>query len=231
MKFTFSPQPLATVPVSGHSEYFPVHRIYCVGLNYIDHAKEMGSTVRETPFFFMKPSDAVFPVPYGEVQELPFPSMTQELHHEIELVVAIGKGGKNISASNALQHIWGYAVGLDMTRRDLQAEAKKMGRPWCVSKGFDLSAPITPIHSILETGPINQGAIYLNVNGVARQSSNVTKLIWRVEEIIEHLSRYYTLQPGDLIFTGTPEGVGPVRTGDILQGGIAGLGEIHLRII
>lgn len=225
------PLQTAAVPVANSDAMFPVHRIYCVGRNYVEHAKEMGATGREAPFFFMKPADAVLPVAHGATGEMPYPSMTADLHHEIELVVAIGKGGKNIAASDALAHVWGYAVGLDMTRRDLQGEAKKLGRPWCTGKGFDHSAPIAPIHRISETGPIAQGEIRLNVNGAARQKSTIDKLIWNVAETIEHLSKYFALQPGDLIFTGTPEGVAAVRQGDLLEGAIDGVGELRVKIV
>jgi fumarylpyruvate hydrolase len=225
--------PLQTpaVPVANSNDMFPVHRIYCVGRNYVEHAKEMGATGREAPFFFMKPADAILPVAHGTVGEMSYPSMTADLHHEIELVVAIGKGGKNIAAADALAHVWGYAVGLDMTRRDLQGEAKKLGRPWCTGKGFDYSAPIAPIHRIAETGPIEGGEIRLNVNGAPRQKSTVDKLIWNVAETIEHLSKYFALQPGDLIFTGTPEGVAAVKQGDLLEGAIDGVGELKLKIV
>jgi fumarylpyruvate hydrolase len=225
------PLQTAVVPVANSNEMFPVHRIYCVGRNYVEHAKEMGATGREAPFFFMKPADAVLPVAHGTVGEMPYPSMTGDLHHEIELVVAIGKGGKNIAAAEALAHVWGYAVGLDMTRRDLQGEAKKLGRPWCTGKGFDHSAPIAPIHRIAETGPIEGGEIRLNVNGAPRQKSTVDKLIWNVAETIEHLSKYFMLQPGDLIFTGTPEGVAAVRQGDLLEGAIDGVGDLRVKIV
>jgi fumarylpyruvate hydrolase len=231
MQFVFSPQPAAAVPVINSEQLFPVHRIYCVGRNYVEHAKEMGGTGREAPFFFMKPADAVLPVAPGTVGEMRYPPMTSDLHHEIELVVAIGKGGKNISAADAPEHVWGYAVGLDMTRRDLQAEAKKQGRPWCTGKGFDQSAPIGPLHPISQTGWIASGAIRLNVNGVSRQKSDIDKLIWNVAETIEHLSRFYELQPGDLIFTGTPEGVAAVKSGDLLEGSIEGLGELRLKLV
>jgi fumarylpyruvate hydrolase len=225
------PLQTAVVPVANSNEMFPVHRIYCVGRNYVEHAKEMGASGREAPFFFMKPADAVLPVAHGTVGEMPYPSMTGDLHHEIELVVAIGKGGKNIAASDAMTHVWGYAVGLDMTRRDLQGEAKKLGRPWCTGKGFDHSAPIAPIHRIAETGPIERGEIRLNVNGAPRQKSTVDKLIWNVAETIEHLSKYFMLQPGDLIFTGTPEGVAAVRQGDLLEGAIDGVGDLRVKIV
>lgn len=231
MQYAIPPQAIAAVPVSGTDALFPVHRIYCVGRNYVEHAKEMGGTGREAPFFFMKPADAVLPVAQGSTGEMPYPGMTNDLHHEIELVVAIGKGGKNIAAADALEHIWGYAVGLDMTRRDLQGEAKKLGRPWCTGKGFDFSAPIAPIHPVSATGNIDQAEIRLSVNGEVRQKSNINKLIWNVAETIEHLSSYYMLQPGDLIFTGTPEGVGAVKKGDLLEGAIDGLGELRVKII
>jgi fumarylpyruvate hydrolase len=231
MQYAIPPQPAAAVPVAGRNDFFPVHRIYCVGRNYVEHAKEMGHTGREAPFFFLKPADAVLPVPFGTVGEMPYPPMTSDLHHEIELVVAIGKGGKNISAADAVKHIWGYAVGLDMTRRDLQAESKKLGRPWCTGKGFDHSAPIAPIHPIEQTGPLTKGAIHLNVNGGGRQNSDIEKLIWNVAETIEHLSKFFELQPGDLIFTGTPEGVAAVKQGDLLEGGIAGLGELRVKLV
>jgi len=230
MQYVFPPR-IPTVPVAGSSELFPVHRIYCVGRNYVEHAKEMGDTGREAPFFFMKPADAVLPVDHGTVGVMSYPGLTQDLHHEIELVVAIGKGGKNIPATQALQHIWGYAVGLDMTRRDLQGEAKKLGRPWCTAKGFDHAAPIAPIHRIAETGAMMQGAIRLDVNGTRRQGSDIGKLIWNVAETIEHLSKYFELQPGDLIFTGTPEGVAAVQRGDLLEGKIDGLGELRVKIV
>lgn len=230
MQYAFSPKTTA-VPIAGSNTLFPVHRIYCVGRNYVEHAKEMGGTGREAPFFFMKPADAVLPVPEGAIGEMPYPGMTNDLHHEIELVVAIGKGGKNIAAADAAQYIWGYAIGLDMTRRDLQGEAKKLGRPWCTGKGFDHSAPIAPIHPVAQTGLIERGEIHLNINGAPRQKSNIDKLIWNVAETIEHLSKYYELQPGDLIFTGTPEGVGAVKPGDLLEGMIGGLGELKVKIV
>lgn len=231
MNFVFPPRTPAVVPVAGCNDFFPVHRIYCVGRNYVEHAKEMGGTGREAPFFFMKPADAVLAVPHGAVGEMPYPPMTNDLHHEIELVVAIGKDGKNIAAADARQHVWGYAVGLDMTRRDLQGDAKKAGRPWSTGKGFDYSAPIAPIHPMNDTGWITQGAIHLNVNGASRQKSDISKLIWNVAETIEHLSKYFTLQAGDLIFTGTPEGVAAVKPGDLLEGGIDGLGELRVKIV
>ena len=231
MQFVFPPAVVATVPVAGTTDLFPVHRIYCVGRNYVEHALEMGGTGREAPFFFMKPADAVLPLLPGRIGEMRYPSHTTDLHHEVELVVAIGKGGRDIEAAEVIDHIWGYAVGIDMTRRDLQAMAKKAGRPWCVAKGFDESAPIGPIHRIEETGIVNRANIYLNVNGVSRQRSDVDKLIWNIAETIEILSGLFALMPGDLIYTGTPAGVGAVVRGDLLEAGIDGLGKIAVRMV
>ena len=231
MDFVFPPKQLAVVPVVNQDKFFPVHRIYCVGRNYVEHAKEMGDSGREAPFFFMKPADAVMPVSYGEVGEISYPTMTHDFQHEIELVIAIGKGGKNIAAPEALQHLWGYAIGFDMTRRDLQNEARKNGRPWDIGKGFDYSAPITPIHPVAETNLLTNAEIYLAVNGVTRQKSDISKMIWNVAEIIESLSKYYMLNAGDLIFTGTPEGVTAVKAEDLLEGRIEGLGELRIKIV
>ena len=209
MNHVITPPALPTVPVTGGG-LFPVHRIYCVGRNYAEHAQEMGFTGREPPFFFLKPADAVLPVADGELGEMAYPPLTANLHHEIELVVAIGIGGRDIAAADALGHIWGYAIGLDMTRRDLQNDMKKQGRPWCIGKAFDESAPIGPLHVIAQTGELTQGAITLSVNGVVRQQGDLRDLIWNVAETIETLSKAWTLQPGDLIFTGTPAGVAAV---------------------
>ncbi len=230
MSYVIPPAAPASVPVVGRAERFAVHRIYCVGRNYAEHAREMGFTGREPPFFFMKPADAVLPVAQGETGHLPYPTLTQDLHHEIELVVAMSKGGRNIAAADAMQHIWGYAVGLDMTRRDLQAEAKKQGRPWCIAKGFDASAPIGPITPAAQAGNVQQAAIWLQVNGADRQRSNVSQLIWNIAETIEHLSQAWELRPGDLIFTGTPEGVNAVARGDVLEGGIDGLCPLRVAV-
>lgn len=230
MQYCFHPK-IPAVPVVGTKELYPVHRIYCVGRNYAEHAKEVGGSGREAPFFFMKPADAVLPVTHGAVGEMPYPNMTANLHHEIELVVAIGKTGKYVRAANAFAYVWGFAVGLDMTRRDLQGEAKKLGQPWCTSKGFDFSAPISPIRRIAETGAITTGNIHLAVNGVRRQDSDISKMIWNIAETIEHLSQYFELQPGDLIFTGTPEGVAAVQKGDLLEGRIEGIDELRVKIV
>ncbi len=231
MSYVFPPAPTPSVPVVGTEAQFPVHRIYCVGRNYEEHAKEMGFTGREPPFFFMKPADAIVVAPPGATTPLPYPSLTTNLHHEIELVVAIGKGGKNIAAADALSHIYGYAVGLDMTRRDLQNDMKKQGRPWSIGKGFDHSAPIGPITPAAQAGDVGKAGIWLQVNGVDRQRSTIAQLIWNIAETIEHLSAAWELQPGDLIYTGTPEGVGAVVTGDVLEGGVDGLGSIRLKLV
>jgi fumarylpyruvate hydrolase len=224
------PLPAApVVPVAG-SGVFPVRRIYCVGRNYVEHAQEMGFTGREPPFFFMKPGDAVVPVAEGETGVIDYPSLTQNLHHEIELVVAIGKGGRDIAAADAFKHIYGYAIGLDMTRRDLQGEMKKLGRPWCIGKGFDQSAPIGPIHPATSTGELSRGAITLSVNGQLRQSGDLGQLIWNIGETLEHLSRAWTLAPGDLVFTGTPAGVAAVVAGDVMLGAIDGLGSLRVAV-
>jgi fumarylpyruvate hydrolase len=219
-----------TIPVAGGGT-FPVRRIYCVGRNYVDHAKEMGFTGREPPFFFMKPADAVLAVAEGEVGRMPYPSLTQSLHHEVELVVALGSGGKSIAAADAMQHIWGYAVGLDMTRRDLQGEAKKLGRPWDIGKGFDHSAPIGPVRRAAECRVDADTRITLEVNGKLRQQSTIGKLIWNIGEIIEHLSSAWELQAGDLIFTGTPEGVAAVERGDTLKAEVSGVGTLQVALV
>ncbi len=231
MSFVINPPAVTSVPVVGRAERFPVHRIYCVGRNYVEHAKEMGFTGREPPFFFLKPADAIVVAQTGETADLPYPTLTHDFHHEIELVVAIGTGGKNIRAADAGKHIFGYAVGLDMTRRDLQGGMKKAGRPWCIGKAFDQSAPIGPITPAASVGDVANAEIYVQVNGHDRQRSNVSKLIWNVGETIEHLSAAWELQPGDLIYSGTPEGVAAVVKGDTLVGGVTGLGELRVRVV
>jgi fumarylpyruvate hydrolase len=231
MSFVFAPPAVVSVPVVGRTERFPVHRVYCVGRNYEDHAKEMGFTGREPPFFFLKPADTVVVVNAGETGRMPYPTLTQNLHHEIELVVAIGQGGRGIKAADAMKHIFGYAVGLDMTRRDLQNDMKKQGRPWCIGKGFDHSAPIGPITPVAQAGDVVNAAISLLVNGQPRQSSHVHKLIWNTAETIKHLSAAWELQAGDLIYTGTPEGVAAVVAGDLMVGSVAGLGELHVQVV
>jgi fumarylpyruvate hydrolase len=231
MNYVFNPSPTISVPVLGSALQFPVHRIYCVGRNYEDHAKEMGFTGREPPFFFMKPADALVVVGPGQTGDMPYPSLTHNLHHEIELVVAIGTGGKNIKAADVQQHIFGYAVGLDMTRRDLQNDMKKQGRPWCIGKAFDNAAPIGPITPRATAGDIANADISLHVNGQQRQRSNVSKLIWNIAETIEHLSAAWELQPGDLIYTGTPEGVAAVVAGDTMLGEVTGLESLRVKVV
>lgn len=231
MGYAFSAPPQPVVPIDGTTELFPIHRIYCVGRNYVDHAKEMGFSGREAPFFFMKPPDAAMPVAFGSTGEVPYPGETTNLHHEIELVAAIGAGGSRISSADAAQHIFGYAVGLDLTRRDLQLALRDKGRPWDVAKGFDYSAPISPIKPAAVAGDVASAAIWLNVNGERRQSSVVSQLIWNIGETIEHLSKFFELQAGDLIFTGTPEGVAAVQRGDVLEGGVGALGTLKVRIV
>ncbi len=219
------------VPVRGGAANFAVRRIYCVGKNYVAHQIEMGGSGREAPFFFTKPADAVLAVAEGKVGRMPYPSQTRDLHHEVELVVAIGQGGRDIPAASALSHVWGYAVGLDMTRRDLQTQAKNAGRPWDIAKGFDHSAPIGPISPAADVPAIETAAISLAVDGRTRQASDVGKLIWSLAEIIEHLSAAWTLAPGDLIFTGTPEGVAAVVAGNRLEAGIDGLASLTIDIV
>jgi len=230
MSYLFAPSATVSVPVVGLPARFPIHRIYCVGRNYEEHAKEMGFTGREPPFFFLKPADALIVVDDGQTGVQPYPSLTNNLHHEIELVVAIGTGGKNIPAAEAYKHIYGYAVGLDMTRRDLQNEMKKQGRPWCIGKAFDHSAPIGPITPLAQAGDIANAEISLQVNGADRQRSHISKLIWNIAETIEHLSMAWELQAGDLIYTGTPEGVAAVVAGDTLVGHVAGLGSLTVQV-
>lgn len=226
MNYVVDPPPRPSLPVRGEEAHFPVRRIWCVGRNYAEHAVEMGHDPdREPPFFFAKPADAVVP----EGGELPFPVATMDLHHEIELVVALGSGGRDVAADDALACVYGYAVGLDMTRRDLQATAKKMGRPWDTAKGFDQSAPIGPVSPARDAGHPAEGAIWLDVDGERRQEGDLAQQIWKVPETIAYLSTLVELSAGDLIMTGTPSGVGPVDEGARLQGGIEGLGEIEVR--
>lgn len=231
MSYAIQPVPTVSVPIVGKTERFPVNRIYCVGRNYEEHAKEMGFTGREPPFFFLKPADTCVVVEPGTTGTMPYPSLTKNLHHEIELVVAIGIGGKNIKAADAMKHIYGYAVGLDMTRRDLQGEMKKQGRPWCIGKAFDYSSPIGPITPAAQAGDVEHAEIYIQVNGKDRQRSNVSKLIWNIAETIEHLTTAWELKPGDLIYTGTPEGVAAVVAGDTMVGGVAGLEPITIKVV
>jgi fumarylpyruvate hydrolase len=231
MSFVIQAPAQASLPVVGKAERFPVRRVYCVGRNYVEHAKEMGFTGREPPFFFLKPADAVVEVKAGETATVPYPVMTKDYQHEIELVVAIGAGGKNIKAADAKKHIYGYAVGLDMTRRDLQGEQKKLGRPWCIGKAFDQSAPCGPITPAAQAGDVEKADIYIQVNGKDKQRSNVAKLIWNIGETIEHISAAWELQPGDLIYSGTPEGVAAVVAGDTMYGFVTGLTPITVKVV
>ena len=215
------------VPVAGGGA-FPVRRVFCVGRNYAEHAREMGSDPdREPPFFFMKPADALL----LDNADMPYPPSSNDLHHEMELVVALAEGDANIAEADALGHVWGYAAGLDMTRRDLQNAAKKEGKPWDMGKGFDHSAPIGPMVPAARIGHPAQGLIELKVNGEVRQTSNLNKMIWDVPETIAYLSRLVRLAPGDLIFTGTPEGVAAVKKGDLLEGVVEGVGAVRTRIV
>ena len=224
-KFVIDIGPQPSLPIVGGDTRFAVGRIYCVGRNYADHAREMGHDPdREPPFFFMKPANAV--VQNGAA--IAYPVGTSDCHHEIELVVAIGRGGKNIPVEKALEHVWGYGVGLDMTRRDVQGEAKKMGRPWEMGKSFDESAPITALKPASEIGHPAKGAIWLKINGEVRQSGDLAMQIWNVQEQISYLSHLITLEPGDLIMTGTPAGVGPVKMGDKLEGHADGVGDLRI---
>ncbi len=223
MSFVLPPPPIPAVAVKGRSEQFAVHRIYCVGRNYAAHAREMGANPdREPPFFFTKPANAIVP----NHARIPYPSRTSNFHHEIELVVAIGKGGRDIAAAQALDHVYGYAVGNDLTRRDLQSDAKDHGRPWDTSKGFDRSAVVGAITPAAQSGHLRSGRIWLKVNGQMRQQADISELIWSVPEIIAELSTLFELQPGDLIYTGTPAGVAALKKGDRIEGGIDGLDEL-----
>jgi fumarylpyruvate hydrolase len=223
------PAPLIpSLPVEGSSARFPVHRIYCVGRNYADHAREMGGDPdREPPFFFCKPADAIL----ADGHDFPYPGQTEDVHHEMELVVALARGGADIAVDRALDHVYGYAAGLDMTRRDLQAAAKKLGRPWDTGKGFDHAAPCGRIMPAAKIGHPASGSIWLKVNGEVRQRGDLAQLIWKVPEVIAYLSTLFTLAAGDLIYTGTPAGVGPVRRGDALEGGVDGVGTLALKVV
>jgi fumarylpyruvate hydrolase len=228
MGFVFPPAPGPGLPVIGTQDRFPVRRIWCVGRNYAAHAREMGmDPTREPPFFFAKPADAL--VPLGG--DVPYPPGTHDLHHEIELVVALHKGGRDLDDAAARNAVFGCAVGLDMTRRDLQASARKSGQPWEMAKAFDHSAPCSALRTVADGGFPDDGELTLRVNGAVRQHGRIADMIWNVSEILQHLSRLIELAPGDLIFTGTPEGVGAVVSGDLLQADLTGIGELNVLIV
>ncbi len=218
--------PVASLAIEGSGERFPIRRVFCVGRNYAAHAREMGNDEREPPFFFMKPADAVVPA----TGTVPFPPMTGNLHHEVELIVAIGRGGATIEAASAIDHVWGYAAGVDLTRRDLQDVAKKAARPWEWAKAFDASGPSTPLVPKARVKSVSDGRIWLSVNGELRQQGDLDELIWPVPDIIAHVSQSVALAPGDLIFTGTPAGVGKLEPGDRLTGGVEGVAEFDFTI-
>ena len=227
MEYVIDPPEAASLAVSGRTGRFPVRRIYCVGRNYAAHAREMGHDPdREAPFFFQKNPDSLLP----SGSKFPYPAASGDVHFEIELVCAIGRGGAGVPASDALAHVWGYAVGIDMTRRDLQGAAKKVGRPWEAGKAFEHAAPCSRVHPVNVVGHPAAGRIWLDVNGETRQDGDLNELIWSVPEIIEQLSGLFTLAPGDLIFTGTPAGVGPVARGDVLTGGVEGVDTIEIEV-
>jgi len=226
-EYVITPPTIISVAVSGSSSRFPVRRVFCVGRNYAEHAREMGANPdREPPFFFSKPADAV--VPASGV--LPYPPLTADLHHEIELVIAIGKEGRAISAEHALDLVWGYGVGVDLTRRDLQATAKKLSRPWDWAKGFDASAPVSDIKPVSQIGHLASGRIWLSVNGDIRQQGDLADMIWSVADIISYVSQAVVVRPGDLIFSGTPAGVAALNPGDTVTGGVDGVAEFSFEV-
>lgn len=226
-EYVFSAPPIPSVAVAGSQERFPIRRVFCVGRNYAAHAREMGNDpTREPPFFFMKPADAVV----AAEGLLPYPPLTENLHYEIELVVAIGQAGENVNPAAALELAWGYGVGVDLTRRDLQDTAKKMSRPWDWAKGFDASASCSPLRQVQEIGHPSIGRIWLSVNGKTCQEGQLEDMIWPVADVISHVSSAVVLQPGDLIFTGTPAGVGALQCGDIVSGGVDGVGSFTFTV-
>jgi fumarylpyruvate hydrolase len=226
--FVVPAPPVVSLAVRGSSARFPVRRVYCVGRNYAEHTREMGHDPdRELPFFFQKnPDNLVL-----DNGDFPYPPLSNNVHFEVEMVVAIGKGGSDISVESALDHVYGYALGLDMTRRDLQGEAKKTGRPWEIGKAFEHSAPMTDIVAVKDVGHLAKGAIWLKVNGEVKQQSDLDQLIWNVPEIIAHLSKTFELKAGDLIMTGTPAGVGPIKRGDVMEGFCEGIGTISAKVV
>jgi fumarylpyruvate hydrolase len=232
MAYVIPAPSIPALPVAGTDDLFPVRRVYCVGRNYAAHAREMGGDpTREPPFFFMKPADALQPVAEGATADHPYPPKTGNYHFEIEMVVALAKGGRDIPVEQALDHVFGYAVGLDMTRRDLQDEAKQLRRPWELGKAADLSGPVGPIHPASAIGHLANGTISLTVDGASKQKADLSDMIWPVAEQIAYLSSYFELAPGDVIFSGTPDGVGAVAKGQTMIGAVEGLGEIRLRVV
>ena len=230
MAYVVPQPPVPEVAVDGSKDKFPVHRLYCVGRNYAEHSREMGHDPdREHPFFFQKFPDNIVPSGPKDSAKFPYPPLSKNVNHEIELVAALGKGGSNVGVKQAMELVWGYAVGIDMTRRDLQGEAKKAGKPWDTGKAFEHSAPLGPIYPASRVGHPTKGRIWLSVNGKVRQDGNINQLIWKLPEIIQHLSTQFELKPGDLIFTGTPAGVGAVAKGDVIKGGAAGNRDVAQR--
>ena len=228
MGYVISPPPVPSLRVVGSDDEFPVRRIYCIGRNYAEHAIEMGhDPTKEPPFFFQKNPDNLLP----EGRDFPYPSKTEDVHFEIELVVALKSGGTNIPVEKAMDHVFGYAVGLDMTRRDLQGEAKKLGRPWEIGKAFEHSAPCGPIVPAEKTGHLTKGSVTLEVNGLPKQKGDLNQMIWKIPEMISYLSDYFRLAPGDLIMSGTPAGVGAVKRGDTLLGKVEGVGELKVKVV
>jgi len=228
MDYVFAPPAPASVPVVGRRECFPVHRIYCVGRNYAEHAREMGAAVeRGTPMFFMKPADALV----IDGADVPYPPITQDLHHEVEMVLALGRGGRDLDAAAALDCVWGYGVGLDLTRRDLQAAAKAKGHPWDVAKGFDASAPVSSLRAVSDIGHPRAARLRLTVNGALRQEGDIADMLFGVADIVRELSKLFTLMPGDLVYTGTPAGVAALQRGDAFVATLDGVGECRGRIV
>jgi fumarylpyruvate hydrolase len=231
MSYIFTPPLVPSLPIRGESTRFPVHRIYCVGRNYEKHAREMGFTPNKPPFFFTKPADAVVAVLPDQTIPIPYPSLTTNLHHEVELVIAIGIGGKDIDRESVKNHIYGYAVGIDLTRRDLQTEMKSLGRPWSIAKAFDYSAPVGRICPVSQVADIHNADIALYVNGHIKQQGNTKEMLWDIPDIVVSLSKAWNLQAGDLIFTGTPAGVGAIVKGDTIKADIKGLDTLKIEII
>jgi|SRR5690625_2517736 len=229
-QWVFEPEPPTSLVIEGSELLFPVRRVYCVGRNYAEHAKEMGHSGREAPFFFTKPANAIVQIPAHREGLIKYPPKTKSLHHELELVAALGSGGTNLSVKEAEQAIWGYAIGLDLTRRDLQSQAKEKGRPWDVAKAFDQSAPMSTLYPRSYTGLLNTGLIFLDVNGVRRQQGDLSDMIWSTAECIAELSTYFELKPGDLLMTGTPSGVDVLLPNDHIVASIEGLGQLSFRM-